>query len=57
MPEVIFKALYGAHSRSPVSYFLKIDGFGFLLDCGWDDSYDLNLLDPLKEVLPNVNAG
>ena len=57
MPEVIFKALYGAHNRSPVCYFLKIHGFGFLLDCGWDDSYDLTLLDPIKEVLPSVNAG
>lgn len=57
MPEVTFTALLGAEDRGPLSFLLRIDGFGFLLDCGWNDLYDVSLLDPIKEVLPAINAG
>ena len=40
--------LSGAHSEAPLCYLLQVDGFRFLLDCGWTDSFDLALLEPLK---------
>lgn len=41
----------GAKSEDPPCYLLEIDDFCILLDCGWDDSFDLKLLEPLKEYL------
>lgn len=34
---------------------LEIDDFCILLDCGWDDSFDVGLLGPLKEVASKVD--
>lgn len=48
--------LSGAHSEAPLCYLLQVDGFRFLLDCGWTDSFDLSLLEPLKSVAPTVDA-
>lgn len=45
---VQFTPLSGAHSEAPLCYLLQVDGFRFLLDCGWTDSFDLSLLEPLK---------
>ena len=48
--------LSGAHSEAPLCYLLQVDGFRFLLDCGWTDSFDLTVLEPLKSVAPTVDA-
>uniref|UniRef100_A0A7I4EGV0 Cleavage and polyadenylation specificity factor subunit 2 n=1 Tax=Physcomitrium patens TaxID=3218 RepID=A0A7I4EGV0_PHYPA len=48
--------LSGAHSEAPLCYLLQVDGFRFLLDCGWTDSFDLSLLEPLKSVAPTIDA-
>jgi len=34
---------------------LKIDGLRILLDCGWNDSFNTELLEPLREVCPKVD--
>jgi cleavage and polyadenylation specificity factor subunit 2 len=53
-----FTPISGAKSEDPSCYLLEIDDFCILLDCGWDDSFDVNLLGPLKEyVMSGVVAG
>lgn len=43
--------LYGAEDCGAVSTLLDVQGVRILLDCGWTDAYDVNLLAPLIEVL------
>lgn len=33
-----------------------MDGFKILLDCGWNDRFDVNLLEPLAKVAAEINA-
>lgn len=54
---VRFVPLIGVHSRQPLSYLLEVEGFTFLLDCGWNDAYNTLLLQPLVDVLPQIDAG
>jgi hypothetical protein len=54
---VLFVPLLGVHSRQPLSFLLELGGFTFLLDCGWSDAYDPQLLQPIVDVLPHVDAG
>ena len=44
-----FTPISGAKSEDPSCYLLEVDDFCILLDCGWDDSFDVNVLGPLKE--------
>ena len=46
--EVLFQPLYGSADGGPVSSLLSIDGFKVLLDCGWCEPYNVELLAPLK---------
>ncbi|KAL2635973.1 hypothetical protein R1flu_007452 [Riccia fluitans] len=48
--------LSGAHSESPLCYLLEVDGFRFLLDCGWTDMFDVDQLKPLASVAPSIDA-
>jgi cleavage and polyadenylation specificity factor subunit 2 len=48
--------LSGAHSEAPLCYLLEVDDFRFLLDCGWTDTFDLSLLEPLASVAPTIDA-
>ncbi|XP_008787501.1 cleavage and polyadenylation specificity factor subunit 2 [Phoenix dactylifera] len=48
--------LCGVYSESPLCYLLSIDGFNFLMDCGWNDLFDENLLKPLARVAPKIDA-
>lgn len=43
-----FHALSGAHNESPPCYILQVDEFRFLLDCGWDEHFDLHIIKELK---------
>lgn len=54
---VRFTPLLGVHGRGPLAYLLELDGFTFLLDCGWNDAFDPALLAPLVAALPRVDAG
>lgn len=45
---VYFSSLYGVDSEGPLSYMLQIDATKVLLDCGWDDNFDVAFLEPLK---------
>ncbi|KAI0500380.1 hypothetical protein KFK09_018592 [Dendrobium nobile] len=48
--------LCGVYSENPLCYLLSIDGFNFLMDCGWNDLCDTNLLQPLSKVSSIVDA-
>ncbi|XP_042407472.1 cleavage and polyadenylation specificity factor subunit 2 isoform X1 [Zingiber officinale] len=48
--------LCGVYSENPLCYLLSIDGFNFLMDCGWNDLFDPNLLQPLSRVSSKVDA-
>jgi len=40
--------LCGVYNENPLSYLVSIDGFNFLVDCGWNDHFDPSLLQPLS---------
>ncbi|CAO2152168.1 unnamed protein product [Urochloa humidicola] len=41
--------LSGAYGEGPLCYLLVVDGFRFLLDCGWTDLCDTSQLGPLAK--------
>lgn len=43
------QAFSGVKGESPCCYLLQVDEFRFLLDCGWDEKFDLNYLENLKK--------
>ena len=49
MPSIIqFTPFSGVRDEEPYCYMLDIDGFRILLDCGWYDTFDTTVLEPLK---------
>ncbi|KAM3319995.1 cleavage and polyadenylation specificity factor subunit 2 isoform X1 [Capsicum chacoense] len=48
--------LCGVYNENPLSYLVSIDGFNFLVDCGWNDHFDTSLLQPLSRVASSVDA-
>lgn len=50
------KPLCGVYNENPLSYVVSVDGFNFLVDCGWNDHFDTSLLEPLSRVAPTVDA-
>ncbi|XP_028790004.1 cleavage and polyadenylation specificity factor subunit 2-like [Neltuma alba] len=48
--------LCGVYNENPLSYLVSIDGFKFLVDCGWNDHFDPSLLQPLSRVAPTIDA-
>ena len=47
---VKFTPLCGAKSEQPLCYLLEIDEACILLDCGWDETFDVRLLRQLLKV-------
>lgn len=48
--------LSGGGDESPHCYLLEVDGFNFLLDCGWDEKFDMEFIAKLKKVVPSIDA-
>ncbi|XP_077241875.1 cleavage and polyadenylation specificity factor 100 [Tasmannia lanceolata] len=48
--------LCGVYNENPLSYLLSIDGFNFLIDCGWNDLFDPSLLQPLSRIASTIDA-
>ncbi|KAJ6964190.1 hypothetical protein NC652_002459 [Populus alba x Populus x berolinensis] len=48
--------LSGVYNENPLSYLVSIDGFNFLIDCGWNDHFDPSLLQPLSKVASKIDA-
>lgn len=56
MAVITFTPLYGVQSSDPCcAYLLEIDEVCILLDCGWTDQYDVELLKPLQRVVGRVD--
>lgn len=43
-------------SSVPFSHFLEIDGVRILLDCGWDDRFDVQYLEKLMDFVPTADV-
>ncbi|KAH1225898.1 Cleavage and polyadenylation specificity factor subunit 2 [Glycine max] len=48
--------LCGVYNENPLSYLVSIDGFNFLVDCGWNDHFDPSHLQPLARVASTIDA-
>ncbi|TDH68560.1 hypothetical protein CCR75_005669 [Bremia lactucae] len=56
MAVITFTPLYGVHSSVPCcAYLLEVDDVCILLDCGWTDTYDVELLKPLQRVVDRID--
>ncbi|KAG2527396.1 hypothetical protein JM18_003648 [Phytophthora kernoviae] len=56
MAVITFTPLYGVHSKAPCcAYLLEVDEVCILLDCGWTDEYDVELLKPLQRVVDRID--
>ncbi|RLN63180.1 hypothetical protein BBJ28_00009742 [Nothophytophthora sp. Chile5] len=56
MAVITFTPLYGVHSAAPCcAYLLEVDDVCILLDCGWTDEYDVELLRPLQRVVDRID--
>ena len=53
---ISFKPLCGVHGSDPLCYLLQVDEFTFLLDCGWSDRMDEAALQPLRDMIPQIDA-
>eukprot|EP00823_Brevimastigomonas_motovehiculus_P006165 TRINITY_DN4974_c0_g1_i1.p1 TRINITY_DN4974_c0_g1~~TRINITY_DN4974_c0_g1_i1.p1 ORF type:complete len:729 (+),score=157.35 TRINITY_DN4974_c0_g1_i1:99-2285(+) len=47
--------LYGAGPDEPCCYLLRLENFTILLDCGWDEQFDEETLQPLKKLISDVD--
>ena len=41
--------LSGAYDEGPLCYLLQVDEFRFLLDCGWDETFSEDVIEPVKK--------
>eukprot|EP00794_Sanderia_malayensis_P003077 gene3078-3542_t len=51
-----FNALSGAQDESPLCYLLQVDEFRFLLDCGWNESLQLDVVENIKRYVGQIDA-
>nr|CAB3233517.1 cleavage and polyadenylation specificity factor subunit 2 [Phallusia mammillata] len=51
-----FTPLSGALNEGPCCYMLQVDEFTFLLDCGWDEEFDLKLIENIKKHISHIDA-
>lgn len=47
------QALTGAMDESPPCYILQVDDVRILLDCGWDEKFDMEFIRELKRFVAN----
>lgn len=45
---ILFSPVYGASRHVALCYVLQVNGITLLLDCGWTDAFDTELLVPLE---------
>ncbi|XP_018322472.1 probable cleavage and polyadenylation specificity factor subunit 2 [Agrilus planipennis] len=50
------QALSGALDESPPCYLLQVDEVRILLDCGWDEKFDFNVIKELKRHVHSIDA-
>jgi cleavage and polyadenylation specificity factor subunit 2 len=44
-----FQVISGAFNDSPLCYLLQIDEYKFLLDCGWNENFSLDIIEEYKK--------
>lgn len=49
-------AISGAYDTSPPCYLLQVDDFKILLDCGWDEHFDEEVINELTKLVPVIDA-
>eukprot|EP00002_Diphylleia_rotans_P017896 TRINITY_DN3473_c0_g1_i5.p1 TRINITY_DN3473_c0_g1~~TRINITY_DN3473_c0_g1_i5.p1 ORF type:complete len:629 (-),score=117.29 TRINITY_DN3473_c0_g1_i5:599-2485(-) len=54
MSQFRFTPLYGARDEGPICSLLEVDDVRILLDCGWNETLDESLLEPLRDVCKQV---
>uniref|UniRef100_A0A2K6GN65 Cleavage and polyadenylation specificity factor subunit 2 n=3 Tax=Lemuriformes TaxID=376915 RepID=A0A2K6GN65_PROCO len=42
--------LSGVQEESALCYLLQVDEFRFLLDCGWDEHFSMDIIDSLRNL-------
>lgn len=50
------KVFSGAKDEGPLCYLLQVDADYILLDCGWDERFDLKYFEELKPFIPKISA-
>lgn len=50
------KVFSGAKDEGPLCYLLQVDGDYILLDCGWDERFELKYFEELKPFIPKISA-
>ncbi len=45
---IYFSPIYGADDHVALCYVVQVNGITLLLDCGWTDDFDIELLAPLE---------
>uniref|UniRef100_A0A1I8ANQ7 Cleavage and polyadenylation specificity factor subunit 2 n=1 Tax=Steinernema glaseri TaxID=37863 RepID=A0A1I8ANQ7_9BILA len=53
---VKLEALSGVQDDGPLCYLLQVDDAYFLLDCGWDERFDMAYIEAVKRRVPKINA-
>ncbi|KAF1750887.1 hypothetical protein GCK72_017438 [Caenorhabditis remanei] len=46
----------GAKDEGPLCYLLQVDNDYILLDCGWDERFELKYFEDLKPFIPKISA-
>ena len=46
--DIRFTVLSGMQDESPLCYLLQLDEFRFLLDCGWDENLNIDVVENFK---------
>lgn len=44
-----FTPLSGAQDEKPLCYLLQVDEFRFLLDCGWNENLDMEVVENIRK--------
>ncbi|CAI4229272.1 unnamed protein product [Auanema sp. JU1783] len=53
---VKLETLSGVRDDGPLCYLLQVDESYILLDCGWDESFDLTYIEAVKSRIPLISA-
>lgn len=51
-----FQVISGSYSDDPLCYLLQIDEYKFLLDCGWNENFSLEIIEEYKKYVKTVDA-
>ncbi|KIH43334.1 hypothetical protein ANCDUO_26663 [Ancylostoma duodenale] len=53
---VKLEALSGVKDEGPLCYLLQIEETFLLLDCGWDEKFDMAYIESIKSRIPQISA-